>query len=114
MAINYTTIRALAVKLIAANGKPLTFFKAGTTLTDAAKPWKGVTGADTQKTVIGVVIPLDQMDDHEAMRRGDAIAYVAAKEFGDTNDPIEFDRMTDPDGYTWEVHGIKLIAPGPV
>lgn len=120
MALNYARLQQVAVKLIADNGRLVTFFRQSKTPANPSQPWRG-SGAnndvDTIPDVSAVVIPNDEIDDKEAMRRGDATAFVAASTFvlGQTpEDMVGIDRMVDGDGYTWHVHGVKLINPGGV
>jgi len=120
MALNYPKLAATADRLIAQNGKMVTFYRQSQTPADVTKPWRGAganNDADTLGPVKAVVIPNDELDDKEAMRRGDATGYVAASTFllGTTpEDMVQIDRMVDNEGYTWHVHGVKIIAPGPI
>lgn len=121
MAIDYVKMAAIADALISANGKPVTFKRQSQTPADATKPWRGA-GAhveDLTVNAIAVVIPNDEIDDKEAMRRGDATAYIAASTFGTGNpftaaDLVSIDSMVDNEGYTWHVHGVKIINPGAI
>ena len=113
MAIDYNHMRDVAQRLIDANGQPLKFFSVSSTLNDPTKPWKGAstTVSDKTVTVIGVVIPNEEIDDAQSMRRGKATAYIAAEDF-DPSDMVLFDRMTDNDGYTWDIHSVNIVNPG--
>lgn len=119
MALDYVKLAAVADKLISENGKPVTFKRQSATPADPTKPWRGA-GAHVDDLVItafAVVIPNDEIDDKEAMRRGDATAYIAASTFGAGNpfapdDLVTIDSMLDNEGYTWHVHGVKIINPG--
>lgn len=116
MAINYARLQKIADKLIADNGQDVTFFHVSHTPANPSQPWRGA-GAETTDSQVparAVIIPNDEIDDKEAMRRGDATAFVASDAFGSINDMVGFDRMIDAEGYTWHVHGVKLINPGGV
>ena len=121
MALDYAKLAATADKLIAANGKQVTFKQQSQTPADGSKPWRGA-GANVESLTIpafAVVLPNDELDDKEAMRRGDATAYIAASTFG-SGDPftaadlVAIDTMVDNEGYTWRVHGVEIINPGAI
>jgi hypothetical protein len=119
MALNYPKLAATADRLISQNGKQVTFKQQTQTPADNAKPWRGGGAGNEALTIVAfaVVIPNDEIDDKEAMRRGDATAYIAASTFGNGNpfaaaDLVLIDTMIDDEGYTWHVHGVKIINPG--
>ncbi len=121
MALDYAKLAATADKLIRENGKTCTFKQQSQTPADSSKPWRGA-GANVEVLTIpafAVVIPNDELDDKEAMRRGDATAYIAASTFGNGDpfsaaDLVLIDTMIDNEGYTWHVHGVKIINPGAI
>jgi len=121
MAIDYVALAATADSLIRANGKSVTFKRQSQTPLDPTKPWRGAGANNNDLTItcVAVVIPNDELDDKEAMRRGDATAYIAASTFGTGNpftaaDLVLIDTMADNEGYTWHVHGVKIINPGSI
>ena len=121
MALDYVALAALADSLIKANGKAVTFYMQSQTPLDATKPWRGAGANNNALTVpcVAVVIPNDEIDDKEAMRRGDATAYVAASTFGTgvpftVADLVLIDTMIDNEGYTWHVHRVNIINPGAI
>lgn len=121
MAIDYAHMADVADKLIAANGKAVTFTRQNRTPADSAKPWRGAGTGNNDLTIpaFAVVIPNDEEDDKQAMRRGDATAYIAASTFGGGNpftqdDLVAIDSMVDDEGYTWHVTKVAIINPGSI
>ncbi len=119
MALNYSRLAATADRLIKANGKNVTFKRQSQTPADSNKPWRGAGAHQEDLTIacVAVVVPNDEIDDKEAMRRGDSTAYIAASTFGNGDpfsaaDLVTIDTMVDDEGYTWHVHGVKIINPG--
>ncbi len=119
MALDYPKLAAVADRLISQNGKSCTFKRQSNTPADSSKPWRGAGAnvSDLTITAFAVVIPNDEIDDKEAMRRGDATAYVAPSTFGNGDpftaaDLVMIDTMVDNEGYTWRVRGVKIINPG--
>lgn len=126
MAIDYVKMRALAERLIAENGADCTFVRNSRTPVDTSKPWRApITDPsdpdDPPVSVVAraVVVPTNEDDDDDAMRRGDAVAYVAADTFGAGMPFVEaamdgFDFMTDAFNLVWRVAKVQTIAPGPL
>lgn len=119
MALNYVSLAALADRLISQNGKAVTFYHQQKTPTDPTKPWRGAGANNYDLTLpaFAVVVPNEEIDDKESMRRGDATAYIAASTFGAGNpftavDLVTIDTMIDNEGYTWHVHGVQILNPG--
>lgn len=123
MAINYPKLAAVAQTLIDTNGAPVTFIRYSRDPANVLQPWRGPSTSpstahpEVSITVTAVVIPNEEKDDADAMRRGDATAYIAAQDFV-TQSPFAiammegFDAMTDSDGYTWRVRDVSTINPG--
>lgn len=122
MALNYASLQAAAVRMIEKNGKSLTLTRHQQTPTNPSKPWLGSGAASVSSTIncIGVIIPNDQLDDKEDMPRGDAVCYIAANSFETGTPPSQADMVKystlvdNVEGYSWHIHGVKLINPGPV
>lgn len=119
MAIDYVAMAAFADQIISENGKEVTFKQQSQAPADGAKPWRGSGAHVEAKTIpaFAVVVPNDEKDDKQAMRRGDATAYIAASTFGNGDpftaaDLVLIDTMIDNEGYTWHVHGVDIINPG--
>lgn len=114
MALNYPHLALVAQKLIDKNGQPVVFTRLGRDPANVNKPWRGPnTGENVVVNCIAVIIPNDEVDDKEAMKRGDATAYVAALDFG-VNLLEGFDEVVDSDNRTWRVLNVDIIKPGPV
>lgn len=121
MALNYASMQEMASRMIAQNGKLLTIKRHSNTPADPMQPWRGA-GANTFSTTItcfGVVIPNDELDDKQDMPRGDATAYISATSFSTGTPPtlqdmVQFTTLIDNEGYSWHIHGTKIINPGPV
>jgi hypothetical protein len=116
--MDYNQLAATAARLIAKFGQHVTFERNSRSSGNPSQPWRGP-GAITPLTLplIAAVIPNDQLDDPEAMRRGDATAYVAAGGsnpilFTDGSKLSDADNMTDVEGVIWHVHGAEIINPG--
>lgn len=121
MALNYPQLAAMADRLIRENGKPVTFKQQTQTPADNTRPWRGGGTGNNSLVIscVAAVIPNEQMDDKEAMRRGDATAYVAASTFGNGNpftpaDLVAIDTMVDNESYTWRVSKVDIINPGSI
>jgi len=125
MAINYPKMAAIADKLIKANGKLVTLKRQSHTPADSSKPWRGSGGPTVttddgdSMTAMAVIIPNDEMDDKEAMRRGVATAYLAPSTLLDGSPPaledlVTFNTLDDNEGYHWHIHGVKIINPGAI
>lgn len=119
--IDYDDLADVAECLIEANGQTVSITRLSRQPADANKPWRGPvtsgpTGPETI-TTIGVILPNEEKDDKEAMKRGDATAFIAALTFEDGSplvqkDLEEFDTLTDLDGRIWRVLNVDIINPG--
>lgn len=116
---NYTRLRALAVRLIAKNGRDISMIQFPRTPADAGKPWLGpAEGSDLTVTVRGVVIEYDVDEiDNELVKVGDKRALIAAQAFEESDSPAppdleKFDRLQDGSDI-WNVERVTIIAPGP-
>lgn len=124
MAINYAAMAAMAVRLIAANGQPVTFNRIGRTPGNVSQPWRAPStdpaSANPPETISGImaaVVPDEEDDDAEGMKRGKATAYVAASTLGEGSPFVQmamvgFDTMVDFYGTTWRVCKVDRVAPG--
>lgn len=120
MALNYTRFRALAERLIEANGRSLSLVRKDQgNPVDPAKPWRGSTGAaDITVTVTGVVIDFEKDEvDGTVILRADKRVLVAAKSVTDeggsaVNLNIE-DYSDILDGGTrYRIINAQVIEPG--
>jgi len=120
VALNYTSFRALADRLISENGRNLSIVRRDqANPVDAAKPWRASTEAGTITTVVvGVFIEYEKEDfDGSLVRRGDKRVLIAAKDVedettGTLNVKVEdYDHILDGD-VRWKIIDAKLIEPG--
>lgn len=125
MALDYVKLAAIADALIKANGKLVTLKSQSHIPADNTKPWRGsggptvTTGDGHSIDAMAVIIPNDELDDKEAMRRGDAVAYIAPSTLVDGSPPtmadlVAFNTLDDNEGYHWHIHGVKIINPGAI
>ena len=124
MAINYTTLAAVAQKLIDGGGRDLTIQMKSRTPADSNKPWRGSTGNTSSITVKGVVFPFSFADVsdtgdkltfsreliHDLVRRGDSQCIIAANETESL--PVEdFDTLLDGTDL-WKIIQADPLKPG--
>jgi hypothetical protein len=121
MALNYASLQAAASRMIEQNGKLLTLKQHQATPTNPMKPWRGSGASSFAQTITcyGVIIPNDELDDKQSMRRGDATCYISATSFSTGTPPtlqdmVQFSFLIDDEGYSWHIHGVKITNPGPV
>lgn len=122
MALDYTSFRNLAERLIESNGRTLSLVRRDQdNPTDPAKPWRGSTEAGTITVIVkGVFIEFDAEDfDGTLVRRGDKRVLIADKSVTDEggnalNLKIEdYDHILDG-GTRWKIMRAELIEPGPL
>jgi len=120
MAINYTKAAATALKLLSANGRPVTLVKINRTPSDPNKPWEGSDNTpDTTVTATAVFVdPVSEKDLGRNLKRGPTdgitkgfqIAFISAAENPGV-DLSEYDRMID-NGVVYTVDEIDVLKPG--
>lgn len=120
MALDYTSFRNLAERLIEVNGRTLSLVRRDQgNPTDPAKPWRGSTEAATITVIVkGIFIEFDAEDfDGTLVRRGDKRVLIADKSVtdeggGSANLKIEdYDHILDG-GTRWKIMKAELIEPG--
>ncbi len=120
MALDYTSFRLLAERLIESNGRSLSLVRRDQgNPTDPAKPWRGSTeAAEVTVVVKGVFIEFEKEDfDGTLVRRGDKRILIADKSVTDeggtsSNLKIEdYDHILDA-GVRWKIMQAELIEPG--
>lgn len=117
MAISYTRMLALAQRLIAESGRPITLVKQSTVSADPTKPWKGpAVTANTELAATAVFLdPVTSRDwgfteiqddwlDHKA----DKIAMVAG-----VADAGSYDTIKDG-SVIWKIMKVRTLETGPV
>lgn len=117
--INYTRMRATAVRLIEANGRTMTFTKLGSTPLNPAEPWREDSGVDdTDITVIVLESEFENEDiDGTLVRRGDKKMLVAASSIeanapsGADTDLEDYDELLDG-GTPWKIERVLPTRPG--
>ena len=122
MALDYVSFKALAERLIEANGRSLKLVRRDqTNPVDPAKPWRDSTDAgEITITVIGVVIDFEKEDfDGSLVRRGDKRILVADQSVideagGASNLKIEdYDHILDGT-VRWKILDASTIEPGSI
>lgn len=109
---DYAPLRARVLALVDRYGRSVVVYKTATTAADPAKPWRGPSNATPEATVTAkAVVDENASKDVEGtlVRRGDAVAYVAAA--AATQDLTTFDRLSDG-GALRSVTSVELIGPG--
>lgn len=111
MAIDYVGLLAKVRALIRDNGREVTLVKHDNTPTDANKPWRGSTGSDTEKIVIGVIGTYKASEvDGELIIRGDKQLLVD----GDNAISLQgYDQLKDG-STTWNIVGYDEVKPADV
>lgn len=116
--VDFVKLKATAQRLIAANGRAVTFIQHDQTLSDPAKPWKGpadprATPASTSNQVAVFVEPFSATElglssiQTDLIKRSDQIMIVAAG----VVDLSQFQEVLD-DGVYWIITGIETLRPG--
>lgn len=112
---DYTELVADADEIIAEFGRQVTFIKTTSVPRDSSRPWRGPSVSND--TVLNdrwaAVVPYTSDDDKDAVRAGVKMVIVSASQFPDDDGEL-FDKMTDSDGSTWDLHNAQVINPGSV
>lgn len=120
--VNYTSLRALAERLIEQDGRNFTLIRRDQgNPVDPAKPWRESTGAAEVTVVVkGVFVSYEKEDfDGTLVRRGDKRVLVAAKSVEDESASGVNIKIEDYDYFLdgtvrWKIIDSDSIAPGPV
>lgn len=103
---------ALAKRLIAKNGRSVTFKQINRTATDTTKPWRGNTSNFSATTITAMAVFVDpqdmgyRTDNTDSATRAEKLALVAADVEIDDYDIIE-------DGsINWSIIGMRILQPG--
>jgi len=120
MALDYTSFRNLAERLIEDNGRSLSLVRRDQgNPTDPAKPWRGSTeAAEVTVAVTGVVIEFEKEDfDGTLVRRGDKRILIADKSVIDEGTASANLKIEDYDHVLdglirWKIITAVLIEPG--
>lgn len=77
MAIDYASLAAVAQSLIGDNGRNVSLVQSSRTPADPSKPWRAGGTATTISPVKAVLVPYDEEEGEENIKRGDTMAFVA-------------------------------------
>lgn len=111
MPFDYTTLSNTAQRLLRDFGRLVTLSKKNRSPADSNKPWRGPSAPDTTTIAYAVVTPNNLMDEAgDIVRRGDATAYIAAKEVPNYN-LEQFDTLIDG-SKVWKIVGVDVLNPG--
>lgn len=117
MAINYTNMRAMAKRLIDANGRDVSVVRQSRTEADPNEPWRAGEAAMTSLTVKGVILYMDlEQVNGLTVERDDRIAFISAEAAEDVNATAlleEYDYVEDG-GDRYDIINKNVIEPGPV
>ncbi len=117
MAINYTNMRAVAKRLIDANGRDIQVTRRSRTPVDPAEPWRASVATTTSLTVKGVILFADlEQVDNVTIERDDKIAFISAEAVEDFNVTAlleDYDNVVDGTD-TFNIINKNVIEPGPV
>jgi hypothetical protein len=115
--VDYVRLAATASRLVAANGRALSFIRLEETPTDTAKPWRGAdtprAQADSVVLGSGVAVPpsslqslgLSVSDDH-FLKRAEQILIAVADE-----DIENYDEVIDEGSTVWKITGVEKLRP---
>ena len=115
MPFDYTEMADVADELVTDHGRAIKVLLSNSTLTDAAKPWRGPTKPFTAATTagdvdaIGAFVNYRVRDYNSEIKRGDKMVVVAAK---DKVDLSKYEGVRDTDGTTWRIVDAETIMPG--
>ena len=122
MAVDYTNLANVALRLIGENGRSVTLTKKSRTLVDAAKPWRG-TNDTLNTTLVATAVLFDVTDEQISLNiaggednrdlilRGDKMAVVAANSTSGQN-LRSFDTFLD-ESEVYQIINVETVKPGP-
>lgn len=106
----YSEMAQLADEMIDEYGQSVILTKNSTTPSDATKPWRGSTNADSSTQAMAVLLDYSEREqDGEIIRRGDQKAYVAAVGVPDLK---EYDTLTQAGGSQFRIQNVITLNPG--
>lgn len=110
--VDYAKLSTVAETLIEENGRTITLIKRSRTVSDATKPWRGVSATNAvELSLKGVFDNYKEQDiDGDLIRRGDQMLLIAHNDVS-SNEIETFDEVTDGTD-TWKIISVKLIKPG--
>jgi hypothetical protein len=117
--VDYVKLTATAERLIAANGRTVTFISNSVISTDSAKPWGPKVGTDTTLVTSAVFVPPTSVSQFglSALGQGtefkDLIAFseYIAIFFPGTSDCRQFIKVQDGTE-TFGIIGLQILKPG--
>ena len=125
MAINYASAAAMAERMIAANGRTISFLASGTTPADPLKPWRGPAAPHTEDGATevlghGVFVGLTLQElgftevdvDGQLHKRGAKYCLVAPSGLVPAGTDItQFDAIKDGND-VWRIDKVHTLQPG--
>jgi type II secretory pathway component PulC len=115
MAINYSSLRATAERLIRENGRDIQVVRRSRTAADPTKPGRASETTTTSITVKGVILFADlEQVDNVTIEREDQLAFISAEAVENINATVlleEYDYVVDG-GVQWDIINKNVIEPG--
>lgn len=119
--VDYVKLAATAERLIAANGRTITFKRESGTPTDAAKPWGAQAGADVEFETQSVFVPPNTVRQFGLTALGQGTEFQDLIAFSDyigiffpgTTDCRQFSHVEDGTE-TFGIIGLQILKPGSV
>lgn len=115
--VDYVRLAATATRLVAANGRALSFVRLEETPTDTAKPWRGADTprAQADSVVLGSGVAVQpsslstlgiHVTDEHFLKRADQVLIAVA------DDEIEnYDEVIDENSEVWKITGVEKLRP---
>lgn len=108
---DFVKLAATAQRLIAANGRPVTIVKFGSTSADDSKPWRGRREYhEAEVAGRGVFVPESVVNNPDGVKRENEFLLFAANDDGG-HELETFDAIEDG-GRTWKIVQATLLEPG--
>ena len=119
--VDYVKLAATAQRLVAANGRLITFVRKSEVASDPAKPWGAQVGADTDFETSAVFVPPNTVRQFGLTALGQGTEFkdlIAFSEsvgifFPGTTDCRQFSHVEDG-AETFGIIGLQILKPGDV
>jgi len=119
--VDYVKLAATAKRLVAANGRPITFVRKSEVAADPAKPWDAQAGADVTFTTPAVFVPPNTVRQFGLTALGQGTEYddlIAFSEsigifFPETQDIRQFSHVQDG-AELFGIVGLQILKPASI
>jgi hypothetical protein len=115
--VDYVKLAATALRLVAANGREITFIRKSEIALDPLKPWKGPISGETTFVTRGVFVPPNTVRQFGLTSLGKGTEFVDLVKFSEQivilhQGETDLDQFTTlRDGADWNILGIQVLKP---